>query len=426
MTQIQLPNKMKIYFGHAVSLYNTPIESSLEEVIATEFSEFVVENPNQKHHDEGYFRCAKSGRGMDYYFNEVLPNMGAGIFLPFDDGMFGKGVYGEAEFLRDANKPIYEIDKESKIKPMLLDEKRCLSINDTRKRIRATDMHIHTTYSDGKDGVDEILVKSKEKGLSLISITDHDSIAGLKEANELATKMGLSFINGIELSVTYHTPFYKNGKEGIELHMLGYDFDLDNQNLVYELEENQKYRVIRARKMLKKLNERLESEGVPIISEEEYSVIENSAKSSIGRPHFIDFLFDRGVISSNEEAFDTYLNNCNLPKRKIFFEKGSEIIRNAGGKVVLAHPVGSPIYSLLKISKDFNIQKQVIESMRPYLDGIEVFYRGHNSSKIKQFSSLAQDLGMIATGGSDHHGGKGRDCIGKVTMPLYVQNSFKK
>ncbi len=126
----------KIYFGHPIDIYNTEKEKDLIEDIKKGFPEYVVENPNQPHHAEGYkIWKEKTGYGMDYFFKEVLPKMEAGIFLPFEDGKWGAGVYGEAEFLYERGKPIYEIDLEGRIKEMDLDMSRVLSIEETRARV---------------------------------------------------------------------------------------------------------------------------------------------------------------------------------------------------------------------------------------------------------------------------------------------------
>ncbi len=125
-----------IYFGHPVNVYNTPDEERLIKIIEKHFPEFKVENPNQPHHGESYQRYKREGkRGMDYYFKEVLPNMAAGIFLPFDDGMLGAGVYGEAEFIVNNGKLIYEINLTGNIEKMVLDPARKLSIPETRERV---------------------------------------------------------------------------------------------------------------------------------------------------------------------------------------------------------------------------------------------------------------------------------------------------
>ena len=125
----------RIYFGHPINCYDVPLEIELIKIIEREFPTFQVENPNRPHHQEGYRRYSRQGRGMDYFFQEVLPGMAAGVFLPFEDGMFGAGVWGEAEFLHRQAKPIYEISVEGTIGNMVFDLARKLPVEETRARV---------------------------------------------------------------------------------------------------------------------------------------------------------------------------------------------------------------------------------------------------------------------------------------------------
>lgn len=128
--------KPKMYFGHPVNVYNTHQEVQLVDIIKRAFPQYAIENPNQLRHQQGYQRFKKEqGNGMQYYFTQVLPNMAAGIFLPFEDDMFGAGVYGEAKFLAEHNKPIWEISFDGGISILKLSDSRALSIEETRKRV---------------------------------------------------------------------------------------------------------------------------------------------------------------------------------------------------------------------------------------------------------------------------------------------------
>ncbi len=125
-----------MYFGHPINFYNTPKEADLVRIIEARFPEYALENPNQRHHQQGYVDWkAQKGNGMQYYFQIVLPKMDAGIFLCFEDRMFGFGVFGEAEFIAQRGNPIWEIDVEGNITTMRLDTNRLLTIEETKKRI---------------------------------------------------------------------------------------------------------------------------------------------------------------------------------------------------------------------------------------------------------------------------------------------------
>ncbi len=127
----------KIYFGHPIHLYGTPKEAELIRQIQSAFPHS-VENPGAKLHQEKYKEYAeKTGNGMNYFFEEVLPLMHAGIFLPFEDGKFGAGVFKEATFLKEKSKPIWEINQDGLVNIIdTLDAKRALSVEETRKRLK--------------------------------------------------------------------------------------------------------------------------------------------------------------------------------------------------------------------------------------------------------------------------------------------------
>tara|TARA_Y100000310_G_scaffold343165_1_gene449586 strand:+ start:2523 stop:2933 length:411 start_codon:yes stop_codon:yes gene_type:complete len=133
---METENIHKIYFGHPISIYNTSKEAELITRIEQVFANYTVENPNQPHHTQGYqnFKIS-SGNGMLYYYQEVLPKMSAGIFLPFEDGMWGAGTFGEAEFLHELEREIYTIDLAGDILDATLDPSKKLSIEDTRARV---------------------------------------------------------------------------------------------------------------------------------------------------------------------------------------------------------------------------------------------------------------------------------------------------
>lgn len=127
-----------IYFGHPINTYNTPLEAYLMNIISSAIPGWIIENPNQEHHQIGYQTWKeRNGNGMSYYYEKVLPKCSAGIFLPFRDGKWGIGVYGEAEYLGQCRRPIYKITHEGVITLVQnIYEIPILSIEETRKRIR--------------------------------------------------------------------------------------------------------------------------------------------------------------------------------------------------------------------------------------------------------------------------------------------------
>jgi hypothetical protein len=129
--------KYPMYFGHPINTYNTSKEAELITAIKKEFPEVYVENPNQPHHAEGYKEWEEQrGNGIGYFIEEVLPEMYAGIFLAFEDGMWSKGVYTEAKAMHENGKPVYQIDWNRKIWILdKLEPEKCLSVEETRKRV---------------------------------------------------------------------------------------------------------------------------------------------------------------------------------------------------------------------------------------------------------------------------------------------------
>ncbi|MGB7957920.1 MAG: hypothetical protein WCF77_03730 [Minisyncoccia bacterium] len=129
---------LKIYFGHPMNTYGTPLETRLLAEIGSAFPRLCIENPNQPRHQEGCRRWeAETGNPMGYFFEEVLPSCHAGIFLPFRDGMWGHGVFGEAVVLLEQESRIWEISPSGIITPIdVLDGSRELSIDETLARIK--------------------------------------------------------------------------------------------------------------------------------------------------------------------------------------------------------------------------------------------------------------------------------------------------
>jgi hypothetical protein len=129
-----------LYFAHPVNVYNTPLESKIIEALSLVFPEsedWNIENPNQPHHQEGYKKWKKEkGNGMLYYFEDILPKMAAGIGLVFPDGMFGKGVAGELDFLIASGKPCWEMNHFGAILPLItVPQERILSVEETKQRV---------------------------------------------------------------------------------------------------------------------------------------------------------------------------------------------------------------------------------------------------------------------------------------------------
>jgi len=124
-----------VWFAYPKIYWDTEREQKLIKSIRSKLKKCYVETANVSGHEKSYRKWKKdTGNGMQYYFKCVLPRMDAGVYMPFEDGMFGAGAYEEAEILDRNEKSIYEINLRGKIKELVLDESRRLSIDDTRKR----------------------------------------------------------------------------------------------------------------------------------------------------------------------------------------------------------------------------------------------------------------------------------------------------
>jgi|SaaInlStandDraft_7_1057024.scaffolds.fasta_scaffold80380_2 3',5'-nucleoside bisphosphate phosphatase len=285
------------------------------------------------------------------------------------------------------------------------------------------DLHMHTTASDGKDNPETIVNKAKELGLEMISVTDHDNINSLEATAELCNKKRIKFVNGVELSVMFNTKYYKEGKKPFELHVLGYGFDKNNQTFHHELKMNEEYRLKRILKMVDKVNAVLKENNQPLITEDETQEMISKTKGAIGRPHLAQLLVDKKIVKDFNEAFNLYLVELNVPKRIITLKEGSELIKNAGGKVVLAHPGTGGSHSLSDITTDLKIQEKIISSMLDYIDGIECYYWEHSKEETEFYINFAKKNNLIITGGTDHHGGE-RERIGQLEIDDSVMNQF--
>jgi len=264
------------------------------------------------------------------------------------------------------------------------------------------DLHIHTrTGSDGALTIDEVFREAGNRNINLISITDHDSVACQGEAIALARKQGMSYITGVELNVTFH---YPEGNKDVSLDFLGYGYDVNNQELKSKLQLIKEYRKKRARQILQNLNVEFDKEGIERFTSEDLKRIEDSVDGVFGRPHIANYLVEKGIVKDTREAFDRYLVKCDVPKYPLSLAQASQLIRNAGGVLVHAHPGDPKGTSLASITHDLEKQTEVIERyMLQYIDGVECWHTGHDRETTAHYIEFGRKHGMIMTGGSDCH-----------------------
>ncbi|AZN42086.1 PHP domain-containing protein [Paenibacillus albus] len=246
------------------------------------------------------------------------------------------------------------------------------------------DLHSHTTASDGTMRPAEVVALAKERGLSAVAITDHDTVDGIKEALEAGERLAITVVPGVEISTI---------AEGRDIHMLGYYIDWENEDWRAKLGTLVSVRDRRNDMIVEKLCEL----GCVITMEEVIAEARAKGKDSgsIGRPHIAAVLVNKGYVSSMQEAFDRYLGSDGAayrnPPRLHPFE-AIAWIKEAGGTCIIAHPglYGNDV-----------LVEQIIEAGA---DGIEVYHSDHSEADEARYLALAQRYGLIVTGGSDYHG----------------------
>ena len=284
------------------------------------------------------------------------------------------------------------------------------------------DLHIHSNASDGKLSVQDIFKEAKARSIGFMAITDHDSIGCQTQAVRAAKAAGIDYVTGVELNVTFTHPKYHEGK-AVSLDFLGYQFDPKNQALETKLQMMAKYREERAAKILDNLNAEFLTERIPALTKDDLRRIEESVDGVLGRPHIADYLVKKGIVKSRQEAFDKYLVKCDVPKFPLYLEEASKLIRNACGKLVLAHPNDPHGTSLVTLTKALPEQTQIIkEKMLPFIDGVECWHTRHTPETTSHYVAFAKEQGLMMTGGSDCH--QKPIVMGTVPIPAWVATQF--
>lgn len=252
------------------------------------------------------------------------------------------------------------------------------------------DLHLHTDYSDGTCNPSEVLDLCMDKGLQVISITDHDTVEGVEESIQGARKRNLGIIPGIEISSKYPPG---------TLHILGYGIDYRDRFFLSELE---RFQLIRKNRNIR-IIDKLKSLGIDIEMSE--VVLEKSKAGSLGRPHIAMVMLKKGIVDSIGEAFDEYLGKSGkafVSKEVLTSAETIKLIHDVGGFAFLAHP------STLNLeSSDFRdyIKKLISEG----LDGMEIYSSAHTAEQIGDYCQVAGDFDLMVSAGSDFHGKNKKD-----------------
>lgn len=246
------------------------------------------------------------------------------------------------------------------------------------------DLHLHTTHSDGSCTPTEVIGLAHQAGVTALAITDHDITSGIAEAIAAGEHYGIEIIPGVEISSIM---------ESSELHILGYFLDWQDTAL------NQRFKSLRDSRHRRnpQIVDRLQSLGIDITYDEVRAL---AGSDSVGRPHIARALMDKGVVTSAKEAFDRFLGDgkaAYVPRDLPSPAEAIRWIKEARGLAVLAHP------TWVKVT-DQPLAELVRRLKADGLDGVEVYYSTHAARQTRDYLSLAQQLGLLVTGGSDFHG----------------------
>ena len=249
------------------------------------------------------------------------------------------------------------------------------------------DLHTHSTVSDGTLTPAGVMAAAAAAGLDVVALTDHDNLAGWSEAAAAARSYGLEFVPGVELSCRWY-----QADPPISLHLLGYWVDPGNARLQAELTRVREGRELRAQRMV----ELMRADGIDVTWAE---VQEYAAGGTVGRPHLAQALIRRGLVDTVSEAFASSMlgSRWRVPKPDIDVFLALDLVRDAGGVAVFAHPRAS---SRGRIVPD----SVIVEMAGRGLRGLEVDHEDHTPEQRVHVRALADKLGLLATGSSDFHG----------------------
>ena len=259
------------------------------------------------------------------------------------------------------------------------------------------DLHTHTTASDGRCSPAELVGRAARAGISILSVTDHDTTAAGREAGQACAGAGIVFVPGIEITAVLAQA---------DVHVLGYFIEPEAPGLEAFLADQRARRIDRVRQMIVRLAEL----GVALDADAIVRPAENTAGKTIGRPAIADALIASGRVATRSEAFERWLARGRpafVPRSGAAPAEVIAQIHAAGGVASIAHPV--------LIGHDEWIPGFVAEG----LDAIEVYHSKHDRAATARYLAMAHDLNVAVSGGSDYHAddGHGGHVLGSIALP---------
>jgi predicted metal-dependent phosphoesterase TrpH len=281
----------------------------------------------------------------------------------------------------------------------------------------AIDLHVHTTASDGTVPPAEVISLAVETDLAAIAITDHDTVAGVREALQGGIPRTLAFVTGVEISAAPPAGFPFPGS----FHILGYGIDIDDDGLNRLLRKLQESRQGRNPQII----QRLRSLHIDISLETIMHRFPNEPQ--LGRPHIATVMKENGVVASIADAFDRYLGNgkpAYVDKYRPPCDEAIAAIHAAGGVAVMAHP------GVVPIEPGQGLERLLAHLKTLGLDGIEVYYSQHSDAQTAGYLDAARRYGLLVTGGTDFHGALNPDIqlgIGRggLTVPFALYEALQ-
>lgn len=270
-----------------------------------------------------------------------------------------------------------------------------------------SDFHIHTYFSDGAFSPEKVVDAAIDAGLQVIALTDHDNVLSYPVAIDYIknNNKNLEVIQGVEINT-----LYKN----YEVHILGYLMNTNNEDFKTLLKTQQAARIEQVNEIITLLAKK---EGIKIKFEDIKKQVAEGG--SIGRPHIAKAITNAGGTNSVIEAYAKYIHNDSpvyVPRKTVSPQDAVEIIYEAGGIPVIAHP------------HDIDIAEDLIKDLMTHgLRGVEAYHRKHSPACVEYFSSIAENLGLIVTGGSDFHAPNmvnGQIILGKNFVPEWVYDKL--
>lgn len=276
------------------------------------------------------------------------------------------------------------------------------------------DLHTHTTASDGQYTPEELVYKAAKKNISVLAITDHDTISGLEEGAEACRKTGITFVPGIEINIQ---------RPNCEFHLLGLGLNLNG--ISESLDKLLKGLIESRHERNEFIVSKMRSSGIKTTVEEIQAEFPDQV---LGRPHFASWLTNHNYVKNRQAAFDKFLARDRpwyVERAGADLDEAVKAIYESGGVPVIAHPLS--LY--LSWSK---IEPVLADFFERGVKGMECFHPGARVTECLRLQEIARKLGFFVTAGSDFHGEKvrsdrrpGHTCGGKIIEDKYYYEELK-